>query len=50
MEDKLEELFDRNEDLETARQKMTSAWARHLAQLQEWGLRKGQQETGEDLL
>ena len=42
--DKLRELYNQNQELEIARQKMASARARHLTQLQEWGLRKGQQE------
>ena len=31
-------------------QKMTSAWTRHLVQVQEWQLRMGQQELSKDLL
>ena len=40
-EDKLNELYNRNEDLTTARRKMTFAWERHLKEVQEWGLQKG---------
>ena len=48
--DKLEELNTRNEDLSNARRRMASEWARHLVEVQEWGLKKGQKEPSEELL
>ncbi len=49
MEEKLNELCNRSKDLSTTRQRMNSAWARHLTEVQEWGLEKGQQEPSDNL-
>ena len=49
-QDKLDELNNRNEDLSHTRRRMASEWTRHLEELQEWELKKGQKELSKELL
>ncbi len=49
-QDILDKLNNRNEDLLHARRRMASEWTRHLVEVQEWGLKKGQKEPSEELL
>ncbi len=49
-QDQLDELDNQTENLSHTRRRMASEWARHLAEIQEWGLQKGQKEPSEELL